>query len=60
MKDVFVVMFDSIKGGQSYVDSVFTSEEEARKYCYEQNEWERSDFGQGDLWYCVKTEFHEK
>lgn len=59
MKEVFVVMFDTLTTHSTYVYSVFTSEEEAQKYCDELNEWERSELGDGDLWYYVKTVLHE-
>lgn len=58
MKEVFVVLFETHSNGSCYVDSVFTSEVKALKYCEEQNEWEHSEHGSGDLWYYVKTEYH--
>lgn len=58
MKEVFVVMFTVVSNGSSYADSVFVSEEKALKYCQEQNEWERSEHGSGDLWHYVKCEYH--
>lgn len=60
MKEVFVILFKTYTNDSCYVDSVFTSEKEALKYCEEQNEWERSEHGSGDLWYYVKCDYHAK
>lgn len=58
MKEVFVVEFLKEKSNETYVDSVWENEEDARKWVNKMNEWERSENGQGDWWFIVKVDYH--
>lgn len=60
MKEVFVVVFIDKESNGTYVHSVWESEDDALKFLTRKNEWERSENGDGDLWLCIKTDYHAK
>ena len=60
MKEVIVVEFVDQKSCQTYVDSVWESEEKAQEYVNKMNEWERSEYGVGDMWLYIKVDYHAK
>ena len=60
MKEVFVVLFVNVKTNETYVNSVWENEEDAKKWVNEMNDWEKSDNGTSDLWYVVKRKYHAK
>ena len=60
MKSIFVVSFVRTKENDHYVDSVWENLEEAQKYVEEQNDWETSELGDGDMWYIEEIEYHAK
>ena len=60
MKEVIVVVFIDKKSLETYVDSVWEDQEKALEYVLKQNEWERSENGDGDMWMPVKTDYHAK
>ena len=59
MKEVFVVSFIKNKTGNVVNDSAFKNLEDAQDYVDQWNEWEVSEYGQGDLWFYTNVEFYE-
>lgn len=60
MEELFVVVFIVKKTNETYVDSVWESEDDAAKYVTKKNEWELSESGDGDTWLWIKSDFHAK
>ena len=60
MKKVIIVEFMDVNTKKTYTDSVWESEEDAKKYVNRRNEWEKSEGGDGDLWLYYKINYHAK
>lgn len=59
MDKVFVVYFNRKDSRKMVLDSVFKNESDAIEYCKEQNDWEQSEYGEGDFWYWQLVDYHE-
>lgn len=59
MKKVYVVSFKKHGTDHSVTDCVFMNLEDAADYVNQWNEWERSEDGNGDLWYWIDVDFYE-